>query len=155
MRKKKSSKRPLIPDVRYHDIVVQQFINNVMERGKKSVAQHLVYGAFDIIAEKTGQSPLDVFHKAMANVAPTLEVRSRRVGGANYQVPTEVRPDRRRSLAFRWLITFSAARRDRSMAAKLANELMAAANNEGNAVKKREDTHRMAEANKAFAHFRW
>ncbi len=155
MRKKSSSKRGLVPDVKYNDVVVQQFINNLLKSGKKNAARRIVYGAMDIIAEKTSTNPLDTFHKAMSNVAPTLEVKSRRVGGANYQVPTEVRPERRKSLAFRWLITYSATRKDKSMAQKLASELMAAANNEGSAVKKREDTHRMAEANKAFAHFRW
>lgn len=155
MRKKSSSKRGLVPDTKYNDIVIQQFINNLLKDGKKNAAQRIVYGAMEIIAEKTSTNPLDIFHKAMTNVAPALEVRSRRVGGANYQVPTEVRPERRKSLAFRWLITYSATRKDKSMAMKLASELMAAANNEGSAVKKREDVHRMAEANKAFAHFRW
>lgn len=153
MRKKSSSKRGLIPDTKYNDIVVQQFINNLLKNGKKNAAQRIVYGAFDIIAEKTGAAPLETFHKAMTNVGPTLEVKSRRVGGANYQVPTEVRPERRKSLAFRWLITYAYGRKDKSMAMKLASELLSAANNEGSAVKKREDTHRMAEANKAFAHF--
>ncbi|HET7152957.1 MAG TPA: 30S ribosomal protein S7 [Candidatus Kapabacteria bacterium] len=155
MRKKKADHRRATADVKYKDQLVQQFINNLMDDGKKSIASRLMYSSFDVIAERTGTSPLDVFYKAISNVSPTLEVKSRRVGGANYQVPTEVRSERKRSLAIRWLIQYAYERKDKSMALKLAAEFIAASNNEGGAVKKKEDTHRMAEANKAFAHFRW
>ena len=144
-----------MPDPKFNDLVVSQLVNNVMIQGKKNTARKIVYDAFDIVAERSKQEPLEVFKKAMSNVAPVIEVRSRRVGGATYQVPVEVRESRRIALALRWIKTYATARRDKSMAAKLAAELLAAANNEGSAVKKREDTHRMAEANKAFAHFKW
>lgn len=155
MRKKRAEKRHIMPDPRYNDAVLGKFINNLMIQGKKSTAQKMIYGAMDIIQEKLKQDPLEVFRKALSNVAPVLEVRSRRVGGATYQVPVEVREDRRIALAVRWIKTYSSARRDKSMSLKLANELMAAYKGEGAAVKKRDDTHRMAEANKAFAHFKW
>lgn len=139
----------------YNDVLVTRFINNLMLHGKKNTARSLVYEAFEIVAQKTKQEPLDVFKKAVSNVAPVLEVRSRRVGGATYQVPVEVREERRIALAIRWLKTYAKARRDNSMAQKLAAEFMAAAKGEGSSVKKRDDVHRMAEANKAFAHFKW
>jgi len=155
MRKKRAEKRRVAPDPKFGDIIVSKFINNVMYQGKKSTARTLVYDAFSIMGEKSGKDPLEVFRKALQNVAPALEVRSRRVGGATYQVPVDVREDRRVALAIRWIKTYASARRDKSMAAKLAAELLAASNGEGSAVKKREDTHRMAEANKAFSHFRF
>ena len=139
----------------YADILVSRFINAVMMSGKKSVSQRIVYGAFDVIEERTGEQGIDVFKKAVENVAPMVEVRSRRVGGATYQVPLEVRADRRISLAFRWLIQYARARSDKSMSNRLANELISASRGEGGAVRKKDDTHRMAEANKAFAHFRF
>lgn len=155
MRKRRAEKRYIKPDPKYNDILVAKFINSIMLRGKKSTARNIVYTAFDIIEEKSKKSGLEIFKKAISNVAPVIEVRSRRVGGATYQVPTEVRPERRTALAMRWIKTYSRARGEKSMAAKLAGELMAAANNEGSSVKKKEDTHKMAEANKAFAHFKW
>lgn len=155
MRKRRAEKRRLIPDPKYRDIVVSRFVNNIMIQGKKNVARQLVYDAFDIIHQRSKQEPLDVFRKALANVAPVIEVRSRRVGGATYQVPVDVREDRRIALAIRWIKTYASSRRDKSMAQRIAAELMAAANGEGSAVKKRDDVHRMAEANKAFAHFKW
>lgn len=155
MRKKRAEKRPLQPDAKYNDILVARMINTVLRRGKKNLARKIVYGALDIIAQKTKQNPLDVFRKAVSNVAPLIEVRSRRIGGATYQVPVEVREDRRISLALRWLRMFAKQRKDKTMSARLASEIIAAANGEGASVKKREDTHRMAEANKAFAHFKW
>lgn len=155
MRKKRAEKRRNAPDPKYKDVVVSRFINNIMIQGKKSTARRIMYDAFDVIEQKTKQAPLDVFRKALSNVAPVTEVRSRRVGGATYQVPVEVREERRIALAIRWIKTYAAARRDKAMAQKLAAELIAASNGEGAAVKKREDTHRMAEANKAFAHFKW
>ena len=139
----------------YNSVLVTKLVNSIMLDGKKGVAQKVVYGAFDIIKEKTGNEPLDVFTQAMENIMPVLETKSRRVGGANYQVPMEVRPARRQTLGLRWLTAYSRARGERTMAERLAGELMDAANNTGAAVKKREDTHKMAEANKAFAHFRW
>ena len=139
----------------YNSVLVTKLINSVMLDGKKGVAQKVVYDAFDIIKEKTGNEPLDVFTQAMENIMPVLETKTRRVGGANYQVPMEVRPARRQTLGLRWLTAYSRARGERTMAERLAGELMDAANNTGAAVKKREDTHKMAEANKAFAHFRW
>ena len=139
----------------YNSVLVTKLVNSIMLDGKKGVAQKVVYGAFDIIKEKTGNEPLDVFTQAMENIMPVLETKTRRVGGANYQVPMEVRPARRQTLGLRWLTAYSRARGERTMAERLAGELMAAANNTGAAVKKREDTHKMAEANKAFAHFRW
>ena len=139
----------------YNSVLVTKLVNSIMLVGKKGVAQKVVYGAFDIIKEKTGNEPLDVFTQAMENIMPVLETKPRRVGGANYQVPMEVRPARRQTLGLRWLTAYSRARGERTMAERLAGELMDAANNTGAAVKKREDTHKMAEANKAFAHFRW
>ena len=154
-RRHSAEKREVIPDPKFHNIVVTKFMNSVMYEGKKSVAESIVYNAFDIIEQKTKQSPLDVFKSALENVAPAIEVRSRRVGGATYQVPVEVRTERRQALAIRWLITAARARNDKTMVDRLSAELMDAANNRGNAVKKREDTHKMAEANRAFAHYRW
>ena len=148
-------KREVLPDPMYHSVLVTKLVNSIMLDGKKGVAQKVVYGAFDIIKEKTGNEPLDVFTQAMENIMPVLETKTRRVGGANYQVPMEVRPARRQTLGLRWLTAYSRARGERTMAERLAGELMDAANNTGAAVKKREDTHKMAEANKAFAHFRW
>ena len=148
-------KREILPDPLYNSILVTKLVNSIMLDGKKGVAQKVVYGAFDIIKEKTGQEPLDVFTAAMENIMPSLETKSRRVGGSNYQVPMEVRPERRQTLGLRWLTTYSRNRGEKTMKERLAGELMDAANNTGSAVKKREDTHRMAEANKAFAHFRW
>lgn len=155
MRKKSAEKRQVSPDPKFNDLIVSKFINYIMESGKKSTARAITYNAFDIIAEKTGNDPLEIFKKALQNVAPLLEVKSRRVGGATYQVPTEVREERRMALAVRWIKTYSSQRRDKTMATRLANELMAAFKGEGSSVKKRDDTHRMAEANKAFAHFKW
>ena len=148
-------KREILPDPMYNSVLVTKLVNSIMLDGKKGVAQKVVYGAFDIIKEKTGNEPLDVFTQAMENIMPVLETKTRRVGGANYQVPMEVRPARRQTLGLRWLTAYSRARGERTMAERLAGELMDAANNTGAAVKKREDTHKMAEANKAFAHFRW
>ncbi|RMF56292.1 MAG: 30S ribosomal protein S7, partial [Calditrichaeota bacterium] len=145
----------VLPDPKYHSELVSKFINGIMLKGKKSKAEKIFYGAMDIIEAKLKKDPMEVFHKAMENVAPLLEVRSRRVGGATYQVPVEVREKRRRSLAIRWLVGFARKRSEPTMAERLANEIIAAYKNEGAAVKKREDTHKMAEANKAFAHFRW
>lgn len=154
-RRKASKKKDIAPDPKYGDVTVARFVNYLMRRGKKSVAERIVYDAFDIIEKKSGQKGLDVFRKALDNVKPFLEVSSRRVGGATYQIPIEVRPDRRMALAMRWISGYSRSRSDKTMAEKLANELMLAARNEGPSVKKREDTHKMAEANRAFAHFRW
>ena len=154
-RRKLIAKRELIPDPRYNSVLVQQFVNYLMARGKKSTAESVFYGAMDMIQEKTGQDAMAVFKQALNNVKPAIEVTSRRVGGATYQVPVEVRPVRRTALAMRWLIQFSRQRREHSMAEKLAAELLLAQKNEGPSVKKREDTHKMAEANKAFAHYRW
>ena len=148
-------KREILPDPMYNSVLVTKLVNSIMLDGKKGVAQKVVYGAFDIIKEKTGTEPRDVFTQAMENIMPVLETKTRRVGGANYQVPMEVRPARRQTLGLRWLTAYSRARGERTMAERLAGELMDAANNTGAAVKKREDTHKMAEANKAFAHFRW
>ncbi|MFH1050904.1 MAG: 30S ribosomal protein S7 [bacterium] len=155
MRKRRAEKRRVEPDPQYKDLLVTRFVNNLMLDGEKNTSRKIVYGAFDIIAEKTKKEPLEVFRKAMSNVAPITEVRSRRVGGATYQVPVEVREDRRTALAIRWIKQYAKARRDKTMAQKIAAELMAAFNGEGASVKKKEDTHRMAEANKAFAHFKW
>ncbi len=155
MRKRRAEKRPLVPDPKFGDLIVSRFVNNIMLQGKKNTARKVVYDAMAIIEEKTKQDPLETFKKAVSNVAPMVEVRSRRVGGATYQVPVDVREERRIALAIRWLKNYSKSRRDKSMAMKLASELMAAAKGEGSSVKKREDTHRMAEANKAFAHFKW
>jgi len=155
MRRKQAEKRIRKPDKKYDDVLVGRFVNSIMKKGLKQTAENILYAAFNIIEEKTKNDPLEVFKKALGNVQPGLEVRSRRVGGANYQVPTEVRPERRIALAIKWILTYSRDKAGKSMAEKLAGELIAAANNEGNAVKKKEDVHRMAEANKAFAHFRW
>ena len=149
------AKRDVLPDPLYNSKLVTKLINNVMVDGKKGVAQKIVYDAFDIIREKTGKEPLEVFEACMENLMPVLEVKARRVGGATYQVPMEVRPARRQTLGLRWLTNYSRARSERTMAERLAGEIMDAANNTGSAVKKREDTHKMAESNKAFAHFRW
>ena len=148
-------KRDVLPDPVYNDKVVTRLINNIMLDGKKGTAQKIVYGAFEIIQEKTGKEPVEVFRAAMDNIMPVLEVKARRVGGATYQVPMEVRPERRQTLGLRWLTTYSRARNERTMAERLAAEIMDDTNNLGSAVKKREDTHKMAEANKAFAHYRW
>ena len=148
-------KRDVLPDPVYHSKTVTKFINKVMLSGKKSVAQRVVYDAFDTIREKTGQDPLEVFETALRNVMPVLEVKARRVGGANYQVPVEVRADRRMTLGIRWLVSYARLRGEKTMDARLSAELMDAANNTGAAIKKKEDTHKMAEANKAFAHYRW
>ena len=154
-RKGHVSKREVLPDPLYNSKVVTKLINNVMLDGKKGVAQKIVYGAFNRVAEKTGKDAMEVFETALNNIMPALEVKARRVGGATYQVPMEVRPERRQTLGLRWLITYSRARSEKTMDERLANEIMDAANNTGSAVKKREDTHKMAEANKAFAHFRF
>lgn len=156
MRRKVKNRNIVGPDGRYNSTKVSKFINYVMEGGKKSTAQDIVYGAFDIIKEKMKvEDPLEIFNQALNNAGPVTEVRSRRIGGANYQVPREVREERRFMLAFRWIIDAASAKKGKAMRYKLADELMAAANNEGSAVKKKEDTHRMAESNKAFAHFAW
>ncbi|PIE52684.1 30S ribosomal protein S7 [Candidatus Fermentibacteria bacterium] len=155
MRRNRPKRREILPDVRYGNLVIAKFINNIMLQGKRSTAEAIVYGAFDIIAEKTGQDPVTVFNKAMNNVRPTLKVKSRRVGGSTYQVPMEVRPEERDALAMRWIIGYARGRRGKTMRERLAAEFMEAARNEGASVKKREDTHKMAEANKAFAHYRW
>jgi small subunit ribosomal protein S7 len=154
-RRHRAEKREIIPDPKFHDIVVTKFMNSIMYEGKKSVAETIVYSAFDIIETKTKQNPIEVFRSALENVAPAIEVRSRRVGGATYQVPVEVRIERRQALAIRWIISAARGRNDKTMVDRLSGELMDAANNRGNAVKKREDTHKMAEANRAFAHYRW
>ncbi len=148
-------KREVLPDPMYNSVLVTKLVNSIMLDGKKGVAQKVVYGAFDTIKEKTGNEPLDVFTQALENIMPSLEVKARRVGGATYQVPMEVRPARRQTLGLRWLTSYARARGERTMAERLAGEIMDAANNTGSAVKKREDTHKMAESNKAFAHFRW
>jgi small subunit ribosomal protein S7 len=154
-RRRAAEKREILPDPKFGDQVVTKFINSVMYQGKKSVAELIVYGAFDVIQGRTGQEPLRIFHDAMTNVRPTVEVRSRRVGGATYQVPIEVRSDRSQALAIRWIIAAARGRNENTMRERLSGELMDAANNRGSAVKKREDTHRMADANKAFSHYRW
>ena len=154
-RRRVAAKREILPDPIYKSKVVSKFINSIMKDGKKSVAEKSCYGAFDIIKSKTGNDPLKVFKSALENVKPHIEVKSRRVGGATYQVPVEIRPQRRMALAFRWIIGFSQKRGERTMREKLAGELLDAANNTGSSIKKREDTHKMADANKAFAHYRW
>lgn len=155
MRKKRANKSLLKPDPKFNDMMVGKFINTIMYDGKKSKAREVLYQAFEIIEEKTKKPGLDIFKKALNNTQPVIEVRSRRVGGATYQVPTEVRSERRAALAMRWLKIYSRQRNEKSMSGKLASELIAASNNEGSAVKKKEDVHKMAEANKAFAHFKW
>ena len=154
-RRHRAEKREINPDPKFGDLIVSKFMNNLMNAGKKSVAESIVYGALDRIQAKTKQEPLGVFHQALDNVAPAIEVRSRRVGGATYQVPVEVRPERRQALAIRWLIQAARGRNENTMVDRLSGELLDAANNRGTAVKKREDTHRMAEANRAFSHYRW
>ncbi len=154
-RRKSAVKRSVLPDARYDSQTVSKFINAMMLKGKKSVAERIFYGAMDIVEAKTGQPGVNVFKQALSNVKPVVEVKSRRVGGATYQVPVEVRPERRTALAMRWVISYSRDRGEKSMAEKLAAEVIAASKGEGNAVKKKEDTHRMADANKAFAHYRW
>ena len=149
------ARRDVLPDPLYNSKLVTRLINNIMLDGKKGVAQKVVYGAFDTVKEKTEKDPLEVFTQAMENIMPSLEVKARRVGGATYQVPMEVRPARRQTLGLRWLTAYARARSEKTMAERLAGEIMDAANNTGSAVKKREDTHKMAESNKAFAHFRW
>lgn len=155
MRRRAAEKREVLPDPKFHDSVLAKFINSLMYDGKKSSAEKIVYGAFDKMAGRSGKDPLEMFHEAMENVKPTLEVRSRRVGGATYQVPVEVRPERRQALAIRWLISTSRSRSEKTMTDRLAGELMDAAQGRGAAFKKREDTLRMAEANRAFSHYRW
>jgi small subunit ribosomal protein S7 len=155
MRKKRAEIRKVEPDPKYKDILVGKFINSVMKKGKKHLARNIFYNSMSIIEQKTKGNPVDIFKKAVQNVSPLLEVRARRVGGATYQVPTEVREDRKLALAIRWILTNARDRSDKSMASRLASELIAASNGEGNAIKKKEETHRMAEANKAFTHFKW
>ncbi|HOV99603.1 MAG TPA: 30S ribosomal protein S7 [Bacteroidota bacterium] len=155
MRRKRAIRRRIAPDPKYKDVLITRFTNSLLKRGKKHCARQILYKSMEIIKERSGKEPLEVFRKAVDNAAPVIEVRARRVGGATYQVPTEVRPERRTALAIRWLITYANERSDKSMEQKLANELLAAAAGEGGAVKKRDDVHRMAEANKAFAHFKW
>jgi small subunit ribosomal protein S7 len=154
-RRKKSVKRTILPDARYDSQTVSKFINTLMYEGKKSTAERLFYGAMDLVENRTGQPGVTVFKQALTNLKPVVEVKSRRVGGATYQVPVEVRPERRTALAMRWLTEYSRGRNEKSMEEKLAAEVISASKNEGNAIKKKEDTHRMAEANKAFAHYRW
>ena len=154
-RRGRIAKRDVLPDPMYNSKLVTRLINNIMLDGKKGVAQKIVYGAFEIVEEKTGKNALEAFQEAMENIMPVLEVKSRRVGGATYQVPMEVRPERRQTLGLRWITTYSRNRSERTMKERLAGEIMDALNNTGGACKKREDTHKMAEANKAFAHFRW
>jgi len=149
------AKREVLPDPMYNDQVITKLINRVMMKGKKGLAQRLCYEAFDLVKEKTGKSPQEVFHQALNNVMPVLEVKARRVGGATYQVPLEVRPERRQSLGLRWIVIYARDRGEKTMKERLAAEIMDAANNLGNAVKRKEDIHKMAEANKAFAHYRW
>ena len=154
-RRHAAAKREFVPDAKYGDLVVAKFMNSIMYEGKKSVAENIVYGAFDLIEGKTKQNPLSVFQQALDNVMPSIEVRSRRVGGATYQVPVEVRTDRRQALGIRWLIIAARERNEKTMTERLSAELLDASNNRGNAVKKREDVHKMAEANRAFSHYRW
>jgi len=154
-RRREVPKRKVIPDPMFKDVEVTKFMNCIMLDGKKSTAERIVYGAFEIIHERTREEPLKIFHRALENVQPMVEVKSRRVGGATYQVPIEVAPNRKMALAMRWLISFARKRSGKSMKDKLANELIEAAHNRGNAVKKRDDVHKMAEANKAFSHYRW
>ena len=154
-RRREVPKRDVLPDPKYNDQIVTKFMNIVMLDGKKAVAENIVYGAFDVVHQRTREDPLQIFHRALENCQPSFEVKSRRVGGATYQVPVEVRSDRRMALAMRWLVQFARKRPGKTMRDKLANELIEAAHNRGQAVKRREDVHRMAEANKAFAHYRW
>ena len=154
-RRHRAEKREINPDPKFGDIVVTKFMNSIMYDGKKSTAERIVYGAFDVVENKTRENPIEVFHAALENVMPQVEVRSRRVGGATYQVPVEVRTDRRQALAIRWLISAARNRNETTMVDRLSGEMLDAANNRGTAVKKREDTHRMADANRAFSHYRW
>jgi small subunit ribosomal protein S7 len=154
-RRHSAEKREVNPDPKFQDIVITKFMNAIMEQGKKSVAERIVYGALEKVESRGKQNPVQMFHQALENVMPAVEVRSRRVGGATYQVPVEVRPERRKALAIRWIITAARARNENTMVDRLSGELLDAANNRGNAVKKREDTHKMAEANRAFSHYRW
>ncbi|WP_020178160.1 30S ribosomal protein S7 [Methylopila sp. M107] len=154
-RRHSAERREIHPDPKFGDLIVSKFMNTVMKHGKKSAAETIVYGAFDQVESKVKQSPVAVFHQALENISPALEVRSRRVGGATYQVPVEVRPERRQALALRWLLASARARNEKTMVDRLSAELIDASNNRGSAVKKREDTHRMAEANRAFSHYRW
>ncbi len=154
-RKARVDRREILPDFKHNSVLLSKFINRIMERGKKSVAKRIVYSALEMVEKKSGQPGFEIFQKAINNVKPALEVRPRRVGGATYQVPREVRPERRNALAIRWIIGYAKERTGKPMAEKLADELLAASKNEGSAFKKKEDTHKMAEANKAFAHFRW
>jgi small subunit ribosomal protein S7 len=154
-RRRRADKREIVPDAKYGDLVLAKFMNSLMYDGKKSAAEGIIYGAFDTIQQKTKQDPIQIFHEALRNVSPAIEVKSRRVGGATYQVPVEVRTDRARALAIRWLITAARGRNEQTMTGRLSGELMDAANNRGSAVKKREDTHKMADANRAFSHYRW
>ena len=154
-RRRRPEKREILPDPKFKDLVLSKFMNNLMLDGKKAVAEKIVYGALDTVETKAKANPVELFHTALDNIKPQVEVRSRRVGGATYQVPVEVRPERAQALAIRWLITASRGRPETTMSARLSGELMDAANNRGNAVKKREDTHRMADANRAFSHYRW
>ena len=154
-RRHAAEKRVINPDPKFHDLIVGKFMNNLMEDGKKSVAENIVYGAFDLVQAKAKQDPIQLFHAALQNVAPAIEVRSRRVGGATYQVPVEVRAERRQALAIRWIIIAARGRNEKTMVERLSAELLDAGNNRGTAVKKREDTHKMAEANRAFSHYRW
>ena len=154
-RRRQADKRPQLPDAKYGDVVIAKFISTVMMHGKKGVAEKIVYGALDKLGKKGGTDVLKLFHDAIENVKPTVEVRSRRVGGATYQVPVEVRSERRQALAFRWIVQYARERNESTMVDRLSAELQEASSNRGGAVKKREDTHRMAEANKAFAHYRW
>jgi small subunit ribosomal protein S7 len=154
-RRREVPKRKILADPKYNDIIVTKFMSVVMQDGKKAVAEQIVYGAFDVVLDRTREDPLKIFHRALENCQPMVEVKSRRVGGATYQVPVEVRPSRRMALAMRWVVSYARQRPGKSMREKLANELIEAAHNRGNAVKKRDDVHRMAEANKAFSHYRW
>ena len=154
-RRHRAEKREVFPDAKFGDITLTKFMNYLMYDGKKSAAERIVYGALDIVEDKAKRQPVSIFHEALDNVAPAVEVRSRRVGGATYQVPVEVRPDRRKALAIRWLVAAARSRNENTMRERLAGELLDASNNRGSAVKKREDTHRMAEANRAFSHYRW
>ena len=154
-RRRRAEKREILPDPKFKDLILSKFMNNLMLDGKKSVSEKIVYGAFDEIENKMKRPPLEVFHEALDNIKPSVEVRSRRVGGATYQVPVEVRPQRREALAIRWLIKASRDRNEKTMKDRLASELIDAVNTRGSAVKKKEDTHKMAEANKAFSHYRW
>ena len=154
-RRREVPKREILPDPKYHNVELAKFVNVLMTRGKKSIAEQIIYGALSHVEKKSGKDPVEVFTQALSNIRPVVEVKSRRVGGANYQVPVEVRPERRNALAIRWIINFSKSRSGQTMSEKLAAELLDAFNNRGASVKKKDDTHKMAEANKAFAHYRW